>query len=194
MALRGGGLWIWISGGVLDGESRGCAPQRTRHGQGVGRRAAGIGSCFVLQRMGGGENQGFSGVFSACFVLLEMSPGSCEVLERMDCHTLPPTPLPPPSPRKNIFRWSRPGWIGECAGVRTRTHTRTHTLPPGSDIQTPAGRCHRSPPHPAHRQHTQPRSRIHTHTTQVPNQAGRSSKAGSLKFKLLLLWYINMER
>lgn len=106
MALRGGGLWIWISGGALGEEPRGCAPQRTRHGQGVGRGAAAMGCGFVFQRMGGGESQGFSGVFSACFVLLEMSPGSCEVLARTDCHTLPPSPppLPRPSPRKNIFR------------------------------------------------------------------------------------------
>lgn len=74
------------------------------------------------------------------------------------------------------------------------THTSTHITPlthPDSPPLPGPGHPKAAPQPPAH---PHPRSRIHPHSTQVPNQAGRSSKAGSLKFKLLLLWYINMER
>lgn len=117
---------MWINGGVPGGDSRGCAPQRTRHGQGVGHRAAGTACRFVLQRMGGGENRGFSGVFSACFVLLEMSPGSCEVLARMDCHTLPPSPAITP---EKIFSGRADedgsGSVLEYSHTLTGGHTRS---------------------------------------------------------------------
>lgn len=184
-ALRSwGGGWM----GTLGAELRGCASQRTpTPWAGVAGRGGGggllprAGCCFVF-RWVLRENQGFSGVFSSCFVLLKMLPGSCEELGLS-------------VPLEKIF----PGRADQdksesVAGTHRRTHARTHMLPPGLDTQTSMGCCPCSPPHPAHRRHTQPRSRIHTHTTQVPNQAGRSSKAGSLKFKLLLLWYINMER
>lgn len=151
--------------GVLCGESRGCAPRRPRHGQGVGRGAAGIGCCFVFQSMSGGENRGFSGVFSACFVLLEMSPGSCEALARTDRRTLPPLP-PAPSPAIAPEKYSQveKSWTGrECVGTRTHI-TRRHTRSPPA--RTPKRRRGAATAPPASRvpsAHTTTLPHSHTH-------------------------------
>ena len=63
-----------------------------------------------------------------------------------------------------------------------------HTCPPVNKNSQQLILCH---PHPY--AHAQTLRSTHSHAPRVPNQARRSSKACSLKFKVLLLWYIHTE-